>query len=376
MEKINKRVGFVATGDELINGDILNSNSRHFAQCLVDNAIQPGCQVVVPDNEKEITQAIHYLLQDHNAIITIGGLGPTEDDRTRFALAAALNLKLIFNEHVWQWIVDMLKSKGLEIPATNRQQALLPEGSNPIYNANGTAAACYMPYKNHDIFMLPGPADECFPIFNKVILPRLLKKNYACKVYKNLWLLLGVSESSIADQLEKLMPGSDCTLSYRVHYPYLDVKLHSKDKQALRKLSKQFTKILKPKLISQVKEIASEQFLHYLKNTHQHITIIDNATHGLLEATLDTPATQHSIHFCHDYQTETPLLVVTISGLDAYWQGEQDESIPLSIQIQIQRDKKTNMIEKQVANRGKKSIHYAVEIICWELLNFLKAPYS
>ncbi len=372
MEKVNKRVGFVATGDELINGDILNSNSQYFAQRLVENGIQPGRQVVVSDDQKEIESAIHYLLQDHNAVITIGGLGPTEDDRTRFALAAALDVELIFNNQVWQWVVDIITSKGLEIPETNRQQALLPEGSHAIYNANGTAAACYISFKNHDIFMLPGPPNECFPIFNEAVLPRLLEENYAYKIYKNSWLLMGASESSIAAQLEPLMSNSNCALGYRVHYPYLEIKLRSEDEKALEKLSKQFTEILKPKLISESRQTASEQFFHYLETTQQHITIIDNATHGLLESTLNAPTTQHSVHFCHEpSKGEKPPIAVTVTGLEGYWKGNKDQSVPLPITIQIEHNHKKDTIDTKVSNRGKQSIDYAVEIICWELLRFL-----
>lgn len=374
MEKVNKRVGFVATGDELVNGDILNSNSQYFAQRCIDNGIQPGRQVVVADDEQEIAHAIHYLLQDHNAVITIGGLGPTADDRTRFALASALNLELVFNEEAWQWIIALLTSKNLEIPETNRQQALFPEGATAIYNANGSAAACYVPYKNHDIFMLPGPPNECFTIFDEIVLPRLLAENYAYKVYKNSWLLLGASESSIAEQLEPLMPDSDCILGYRVHYPYLDIKLRSENKKALARLSTQFTEILKPKLISTSKETASAQLLNFLETTHHHITIIDSATHGLLETTLDSPSTQHSVHFCHSSTNiDKPPLKVTIAGLDAYWQGEQNQSVPLQISIQIQQGEKTQSIEKHVSNRGKKSIVYTVEVVSWELLKYLKS---
>jgi len=374
MEKVNRRVGFVATGDEIVNGDILNSNSQYFAQCFVENGIQPGRQIVVGDDQKEIESAIHYLLQDHSAIITIGGLGPTEDDRTRFALAGALNLELSFNQEVWQWVVDTITSKGLEIPETNRRQALFPEGSKAIYNTNGTAAACYISYNEHDIFMVPGPPNECFPIFNEFILPQLLKKNYAQKIYRNSWLLIGVSESIIADQLERLMPNSDCSLGFRVHYPYLEVKLHSKDEKALKKLSKQFTEMLNPELISESKETASEQFFRYLENTQQHITIIDDATHGLLETTLSAPTTQHSIHFCHKFSnTKKPPIEITITGLNTYWQGSTDERIPLPIFMQISNGDKTQTIEAEISNRGKRSLGYAVEIISWELLNYLKS---
>ena len=373
MEQIINRVGFVATGDELIHGDILNTNSRYFSERLVENGIEPGRQVVVSDDQLEIEQAIRYLLKDHRAVITIGGLGPTEDDRTRYALADAIGTELIFNDQAWQWVVKIITSKGLDIPDTNRQQALLPINSEAIYNANGTAAACYIKHNDQDIFMLPGPPNECFPIFNEVVLPKLLKENYQKIIYKKNWLLLGVSESKIADQLEKLMPHSNCTLGYRVHYPYLEIKLRSPDEKALTQLSKQFSTILKPAVISESKQTASEQLFHYLEQSLLPIHVQDNATFGLLEATLKAPSTQQIIHFYrHEPPSEKSIITVKINGLDDYWKGNKDQCIKMPIIISIQQDKKTETIKKEIFNRGKPSIHHAVEVICWELLNYLK----
>src|SRR5688572_4831260 len=103
MEK-NQRVGFVATGDELVNGDILNTNSQYCCQRLIEHSIIPGQQLVVGDHREEIQRAIRYLWPTHSAIITIGGLGPTADDVTRYGLADALDLPLQFYPPAWHWI--------------------------------------------------------------------------------------------------------------------------------------------------------------------------------------------------------------------------------------------------------------------------------
>lgn len=245
MAKIKKRVSFIATGEEFINGDALETNTTYCAHTLTKNNIQPGQRVIVGDDQKEIEQTIRYLLQKHKALITIGGLGPTLDDRTRYALSAALNCRLVFNEQAWRWIVDYLTEKGCPVSDTNRQQSLLPEDANPIHNTNGTAAACYFRNKGKDIFMLPGPATECFPIFHNVVLPKLQENNYAFKIYRKSWLLIKVNEGLLASQLEKFMVDSECSLGYYIRPPHLEIKLWSENQEALEELSRRFLPIFK-----------------------------------------------------------------------------------------------------------------------------------
>src|ERR1043166_1413261 len=93
-----KKIALLATGNEIINGDTINTNSAYFAQHFIKANIQPGLHLTVSDDENELTECILYLLSHHQALITIGGLGPTSDDRTRFALAQALHQELVFDQ--------------------------------------------------------------------------------------------------------------------------------------------------------------------------------------------------------------------------------------------------------------------------------------
>src|SRR3990167_10571146 len=145
-----KRIGFVATGNELMNGDILNTNVQYFCAQLLKNAMIPGQHVVVGDSETEIQQAIEYLLPTHSAIITIGGLGPTVDDRTRIGLAQALHRPLEFYPEAWDWVVHKITSLGYSfVPENNRQQAYFPKGATTLKNNEGTAAGCYVHHQDH-----------------------------------------------------------------------------------------------------------------------------------------------------------------------------------------------------------------------------------
>src|SRR5262249_55359345 len=120
------KIAILATGDELTTGDILNTNGQIIAQTLKDHGFLMGMHVIASDDENEITEAINFLLHDHPILITIGGLGPTSDDRTRFALSRAINQPLVFNEASWNHITSRLTSLHLHVHEANKQQALFP----------------------------------------------------------------------------------------------------------------------------------------------------------------------------------------------------------------------------------------------------------
>jgi nicotinamide-nucleotide amidase len=87
----NNRIALLATGDEITNGDILNTNAQIIAQKLFSNGMHVGLHMTSPDNTNEIEASIQYLLKTHHALIITGGLGPTSDDITRYALSKAIN---------------------------------------------------------------------------------------------------------------------------------------------------------------------------------------------------------------------------------------------------------------------------------------------
>src|SRR5690242_8233045 len=118
------KIALLATGDEIIHGDILNSNTQEIAAQLFNHGISVGTHMTVPDNMTEIETAIQFLLKTHRGLIITGGLGPTSDDLTRYALSHAIANPLVFDENTWKTIVERLARFGYHTPPeTNRQQA-------------------------------------------------------------------------------------------------------------------------------------------------------------------------------------------------------------------------------------------------------------
>lgn len=364
-------IALLATGDEIINGDILNSNAQEIAQRLVSHGMQVGMHLTVSDNLADMRAAISFLLQHHRALIITGGLGPTSDDLTRYALAEVLNRELIFDESTWQRIIDRLDKLGYHTPPeNNRQQALFPEQAIIIPNTHGTAAGCMLKDDEHFIFMLPGPPFECFPMVDKVVLPALKIAAFEQLDYHAKWLLFNVSEGQIAEELEELTKRFDCTTGYRVCYPYLEIKLHSRNEKDFNHLMPLIEKTFSSHMIEDGKKTAVELLKKKLLTIESPLTIMDSATGGSLEASLKTPENHTKLHFCSDkIKTETADRTIRITGLKDFWENKSVNHTTLEIIYMHQNIiKPTKFTIPFRSNRVKL---YAVEFICQKIYQYL-----
>jgi nicotinamide-nucleotide amidase len=360
-------VALLATGDEIIQGDILNSNSQQIALRLTQHNIQVGTHLTCKDNIDDIEQAIKFLLSDHQALIITGGLGPTSDDLTRYGLSKAIDKPLIFDETSWENICSRLKRFGYHTPPeSNRQQALFPQDAAIIPNDNGTAAGCQLTANNKLIFMLPGPPNECLPLVDQIALPALIEANYPRELYRYKWLLFGVSEAKIAEQVDKIALPAKCTTGYRICYPYLECKVYSTDEAKLKNILPQIESDLKPYLICNDQQTASEQLKKALINFNGKLGINDSATGGLLESILQTPATKNHLYFSNNTGFPKEVPIVILSGLTDFWQDAKTAMTSLEINIHFNDDIKIEKIS--IPLRGERVRLYAVEWACWQIL--------
>ncbi|PHQ81118.1 MAG: hypothetical protein COB66_03130 [Coxiella sp. (in: Bacteria)] len=365
MPKLRK-IAILATGDEITNGDILNTNGQFIAQALFDHNIQPGMQLSVCDHQEDLENAMRYLLAHHDGLITIGGLGPTSDDRTRFALANVLDKKLVFDDESWKQIEQRLKSYGLDIPESNRQQCEFPEGSEIFENTLGTANSCCYMHHDKPIFMLPGPPKECKPLLEQQVVPRLIKLHFLEKLYKVNWLTLGFSEGHIAEQLDKLVVDTDVQVGYRAAMPYIEIKLFSTNKAQFETVRTRFLQKISPQIISENRKTAKELFYDQILTLNKPITIIDNATKGYLASQLLTPDSYKKITF-PDHPMHNTQMTFIIDGLKRYWEKQPCNLFVINI-VLLRPSQPARSSQLKIPNRGNRSLHYATEYLCWQLL--------
>ena len=171
------RIAILATGNELMDGSVLNTNTQYIAAALSQIGLTPYEQVTVSDHPDQLLRAFQRLLENYDLVIAIGGLGPTVDDRTRDLAAQALNLDLQFCASTWDTIqaIAARNYPDLVLTENNKTQAMILPQSLALANANGTAPGLVWPAPNNKprLILLPGPPRECLPMFDQQVLPLL-----------------------------------------------------------------------------------------------------------------------------------------------------------------------------------------------------------
>src|SRR5438094_10298051 len=122
-------------------------------------------KTVVDDDERYLEHAVRGSLEGTPILITMGGLGPTEDDVTRKVVARVLQRQLVLNDEILARLQRRFKARGVEMPANNARQALVPTGSDVLENNNGTAPGLWMTAEKNQVILLPGPPLELKPLF-------------------------------------------------------------------------------------------------------------------------------------------------------------------------------------------------------------------
>ncbi len=362
----SKRIGFLVTGSEITSGEVLNSNSAKMAETLQDWGMAIGEHILCDDSLENIESAFEYLLSRHAAVITSGGLGPTSDDVTRLAIANVLKQKLVFYAPSWQKITARFAKRKLPIPENNKQQALFPENAAILNNDHGSADGCFLHIDDKLVFMLPGPPNECLPMFNEQVFPMLKTEGFASPLRLFRWRLMGVSESAIAAALDPVAAEFDMEFAYRAGYPFVDIKLmlnpHHKNHS---KILLGVEKIVKPYFATHLNETLTEQLHDLLLEKKLSLFIEDHATHGYFLRKMALPDTALSP------LKHTADVAVQIEGLSHFWQDTPSEMLDECHVTIIIAGKTEHFTRSQILLRGQETLDYVAEFSALKILSML-----
>jgi nicotinamide-nucleotide amidase len=163
----------IAIGSELLTPQFKDNNSLYLTEQLNAAGIAVVMKTIVGDDEDYLDHAVRDSLARTPILITIGGLGPTEDDLTRKVVARVLQRQLVLNDEILTKLQRRFKARGVEMPANNARQALVLTGSDILENNNGTAPGLWVTAEKNQVILLPGPPSELKPMFEKSCMPRL-----------------------------------------------------------------------------------------------------------------------------------------------------------------------------------------------------------
>lgn len=196
-------VELVAVGTELLLGQIVDTNSAYLGERLADQGFDHTHTQIVGDNLDRMVQALTLACSRADAVIVCGGLGPTQDDITREAIAATAGVQLRRDERVAARIAEMFASRNRTMVDSNLRQADVPEGATVIEQRIGTAPGLVCPALGKVMYAVPGVPYELEEMFERGVLPDLRARAGRTGVIRSRVLRTwGLPESTLAEMLD------------------------------------------------------------------------------------------------------------------------------------------------------------------------------
>jgi nicotinamide-nucleotide amidase len=201
------RIEIIAVGSELLTSHYLDTNSLYITGRLNELGLEVSFKTVVGDDQETLLVALQNSLARSNLIFIMGGLGPTDDDRTREALARVLGRPIVLDRRLLENIRAWFRRRKIRMSPANKRQAYLIDGAQSLDNKNGTAPGQWLETGSHRIVLLPGPPHELKPMFQESIQPRLerFRRSY---LVRRVLKTTGLGESRLEDMIQDLYPKS------------------------------------------------------------------------------------------------------------------------------------------------------------------------
>jgi nicotinamide-nucleotide amidase len=227
------RLATLSIGDELLTGEVVDTNAAQIAGRLFDLGLAAGRHLTVPDDEAAIAAALGELAGDYDAVVVTGGLGPTPDDLTAAAAARAAGVPLEPSAEALAHLARFSERVPGGLHPSNDRQALVPSGAPLIANPLGTACGFILRLGGAEFFFLPGVPFEMLRMLEESVLPALLERGGADRGLRRTLKIFGISEAAAAAELAGLLPeGSPVQLAYCVKFPEIHLILRSPAGQA------------------------------------------------------------------------------------------------------------------------------------------------
>ena len=272
----------VSTGEEVLRGELIDSNSAEIARQLGEAGFEIQLMLTAGDRRDDLDFVLRTALSRADWVFMTGGLGPTEDDLTAEVVAQLAGVPLEFDLPSWQHIERRFAEFGIPLTDNNRKQALFPAGSRILHNPNGTApgfvTSLELAGRRKQVVALPGPPREMQPMLRDFLagLPQARKPSHSFIRF------LGIGESSLADVMRPWAEQHGVELGYRAIFPELELKLYDASAaqiDALRRfVLERFADVLVDFSADSVPQLCAQ----YLTETGQTLAVAESCTGGLV----------------------------------------------------------------------------------------------
>jgi nicotinamide-nucleotide amidase len=187
----------IAVGSELLTPDHIDSKSLFITEKLNESGFEVHLKTIVGDNKEELADLLRQALDRSGLIIICGGLGPTEDDLTRSAVAQALHRPITISPELLEMMHKRFARRRTPMPKINERQAEVIKGAEIIENALGTAPGMWLEENGTFVVLLPGPPGELNPMMDTLIVPKLKALGGGRRLVRKSFYIAGMPESEV-----------------------------------------------------------------------------------------------------------------------------------------------------------------------------------
>lgn len=191
----------ITIGDEILIGQILDTNSRYISQALNRIGVVVAERTSIGDSAEQIVATLDRALAQSDVVIITGGLGPTKDDITKHTLARYFNSELIYNEQVGSFVEQLLSRRGIAFTELNRGQAMVPECCTVLHNGHGTAPGMWFERDGKVVISLPGVPFEMRHLIDDSVVPMLQERFELKAIVHRTMITSGIPESLLAERI-------------------------------------------------------------------------------------------------------------------------------------------------------------------------------
>jgi competence/damage-inducible protein CinA-like protein len=337
------RAEIIAVGSELLTPHRLDTNSLFLTSELNQLGIRVTYKTVVGDVPDEMRSSFRCALERAEVVVSSGGLGPTDDDRTRQTVAELLSRKLNVDDAVLRHIKERFQRfrPGRVMPEINARQALVPEGATVLPNPNGTAPGLWLEANGHVVILLPGVPGELRGLFETQVKPRLARFGGKLRLYTRELRITGLPESEVETRvspLYALYPNVETTILASPPGIQLHPSVWSDDSVKAEKLLDEITSRMAlavgEHMYSMHGESLEEVVGRILTENRATIAVAESCTGGLLAERL-TNVPGSSVYFlggvvCYSNELKSRLVDVPPSMIEAKGAVSPDVALALA----------------------------------------------
>lgn len=286
------KLELISTGEELLIGKTLNSHAHCLGSALQGLPVMLSRDTTIRDDVAEIRSALHQALKRADCVLLSGGLGATEDDITRDAVATELDCGMHLDATAVEWIREHALQSGREMTDFRARQALVLDGADVLQNPVGAAPGERIDLPTgKTVFMLPGPPREFAALLEAAVLPWLRERCGAAAVAHGRILMVYMAEADILKQFSTInFPPSDIDVAYCASVGGVELRLTSGQVGALDSAVVQLRSLLGRAIVAEQRCTLAQRVVELLVEDRQTVAVAESCTGGLLGAHLtDVP---------------------------------------------------------------------------------------